>query len=250
MLDKRHDWFTKSQVASDLTMLLEPYVDDFFRANIWHLKGRDRDLVIDTGMGLANLTARLDLTPGKPVLAIATHAHVDHVGSLHEFAERAGPKVEAHAFECMEDRYTYADLYRQREEPVSEAPEPGWSVERYRPRPAPLTWQLSEGDIVETGDRQFRVLHLPGHSPGSIGLLDEKNGVFFSGDAIYDDILLDDLPDSDPVSYQATMARIMELPVHIVHPGHCGSFGADRMRKIARDYLLAKEQDPLIAARL
>lgn len=243
-MNYRRDWFTKVQVASDLTMLLEPYVDDFFRANIWHLKGRDRDLIVDTGMGLANLRSNLDLTPGKPILAIATHAHADHVGSLHEFTERAGPKIETPAFETMDDRYTYADLYRAREQPVSEAPELGWAIENYRPRLAPLTWELSEGDIVDTGDRQLRVLHLPGHSPGSIGLFDERNGILFSGDAIYDDILLDDLPDSDPVAYQATMARIMELPVRIVHPGHCDSFGANRMREIARDYLIAKGQDP------
>ena len=42
-------------------------------------------------------------------------------------------------------------------------------------------------DIIDLGDRRFRVVHLPGHSPDSIGLLDEHDGLFFSGDAIYDD---------------------------------------------------------------
>ena len=72
---------------------------------------------------------------------------------------------------------------------------------------------LGEGDIVDLGDRRFRVLQLPGHSPDSIGLLDERDGLFFSGDAIYDDTLIDDLPDSDRAAYRATMARIVDLPV-------------------------------------
>ena len=94
--------------------------------------------------------------------------------------------------------------------------------------------QLAEGDIVDLGDRRFRVLHLPGHSPDSIGLLDERDGIFFSGDAIYDDTLIDDLPDSDRAAYRATMARIIELPVRIAHGGHGESFSGERMREIAR----------------
>ena len=103
----------------------------------------------------------------------------------------------------------------------------------YRIEPAPLTRTLlAEGDIVDLGDRQFRVLHLPGHSPDSIGLLDERDGLFFSGDAIYDDTLIDDLPDSDRAAYRATMARIIELPVRTAYGGHGESFSR---RAHARD---------------
>ena len=96
---------------------------------------------------------------------------------------------------------------------------------------------LGEGDVIDLGDRRFRVLHLPGHSPDSIGLLDEKSGVFFSGDAIYDDGLIDDLPDSDREAYRSTMARILELPVRIGYGGHGEPFDGSRMRAIAQDYL-------------
>ena len=51
--------------------------------------------------------------------------------------------------------------------------------------------------MVDIGNRHFEVLHLPGHSPGSIGLWEEASGTLFSGDAVYDGPLLDELPTSN-----------------------------------------------------
>lgn len=235
------DWFSRVRLAPDaatgLDMLTEPYVHPYMRANTYHLRGRDRDLVVDTGMGLADLVAALDLTPGKPVLAVATHIHLDHVGSLHAFAERAGPVHSAGGFATMPDALTYADWFRTMDDPVERAPRPGWRAADYRIEPAPLTLRLGEGDVIDLGDRRFRVLHLPGHSPDSIGLLDEMDGLFFSGDAIYDDQLIDDLADSDREAYRHTMARLAELPIRIALGGHGPSFDQARMREIAREYL-------------
>jgi glyoxylase-like metal-dependent hydrolase (beta-lactamase superfamily II) len=231
------EWFRRRRLTDSLTVYDEPFVDPMFCANIYHLKGRDRDLVVDTGMGLARLSEALDLEPGKPVVAVATHIHVDHVGSLHEFDDRRGPDWSARSFETMDDGKTYADQFRALERPVIEEPFAGWNAASWRLTPARLTARLFEGDVIDLGNRQFRVLHLPGHSPDSIGLLDEADGTFFSGDAIYDDLLFDDLPDSDPAAYRETMGRIMELPVSVVYGGHGDPFDAERMERIARDYI-------------
>jgi glyoxylase-like metal-dependent hydrolase (beta-lactamase superfamily II) len=81
------------------------------------------------------------------------------------------------------------------------------------------------------------VLHLPGHSPGSIGLWEAASGTLFSGDAIYDGPLLDELPESSIVDYCATMERLLTLPVTVVHAGHDPSFGRQRLHELARMYL-------------
>jgi glyoxylase-like metal-dependent hydrolase (beta-lactamase superfamily II) len=234
-------WFSKtspdSTIGANLVAYTEPFLNDYFRANFYHLKGRDLDLVIDAGMGLAPLTRLLDLTPGKPVLAVATHIHADHVGSLFEFAERAGPRPEAEAFATMDDRWTFADEFRGLAEPVTRLPSAGWRAEGYRIQPAPLTRILDEGDKIDTGDRSFTVLNLPGHSFGCIGLYDEQNGLLFSGDAVYDDTLIDDMWCSNRDDYRATMRRLIDLPVRTVHGGHGKSFGDIRLKEIAREYL-------------
>ena len=77
----------------------------------------------------------------------------------------------------------------------------------YTVQPAPPRKLVEEGDVVDLGDRIFTVLHLPGHSPGSIGLWDAANGMLFSGDAIYDGPLYDFLPESNIADYVETMRR-------------------------------------------
>ena len=230
-------WFSRAAVDTATTMLTEPFVHDYMRANIWHLRGRDADLLVDTGMGICPLAPEIDMPPGKQLIVVATHIHLDHVGSLHEFADRAGPAQSAAAFASMPDEATYADEFRTMEKPVSRLPYAGWTAAGYRIEPAPLTRALAQGDMIDLGDRLFKVLHLPGHSPDSIGLFDERDGTFFSGDAIYDDTLLDDLPDSDRQAYRRTMLRLMDLPVRLGHGGHGPSFDGNRMRAIARGYL-------------
>ncbi|MER9073750.1 MBL fold metallo-hydrolase [Mesorhizobium sp. M0904] len=230
-------WFSKTIVDANTMMLTEPFVHDFVRANIWHVRGRDVDLLVDTGMGICPLAPQIDTPAGKPLLVVATHIHLDHVGSLHEFPLRAGPRHSATQFDSMDEAVTYAYMFHDLEGAVSRLPAKGWKAADYRIPPAPLDRTLDEGDRIDLGDRQFRVLHLPGHSPDSIALFDEADGLFFAGDAIYDATLIDDLPDSDRAAYRRTMQRLLDLPIRIGHGGHGPSFDGRRMREIASAYL-------------
>lgn len=237
----RPGWFSKSVVDATTTMLTEPFVTDYCRANMWLVRGSDIDLLVDTGMGICPLSPEIEPQPGKPLLVVATHVHLDHVGSLHEFAWRAGPRIEAPFFETMPDEATYAHMFRNFPGAVSELPFPDWQSADYAIKPAPLHRLLDEGDVIELGGRSFRILHLPGHSPGSIGLFDEFTGTLFSGDAIHGGLLVDDMPDSDRTAYCATMRRLIDLPVGIAHGGHGDSVDGSRMREIAEDYLRRNE---------
>jgi len=232
-------WFARTEMPGGLTHLTEPFVHEYLRANIWHLRGRDADLLVDTGMGLCPL-APLIPVGGKPLIVVATHIHLDHVGGLHEFAVRFGPHRSAGAFASMALDSTYESALRDLTVPVTRLPEPGWLASNYRLTPAPLTRTLQEGDLVDLGDRRFRVVELPGHSPDSIGLFDEREGLFFAGDAIYDDELIDNLPDSDIAAYLQTMERLRHLPVRIAHGGHGPSFDRARLIEIANGYLTSR----------
>ena len=211
----------------------------FFRANLFHVIGKDADLVIDFGMGLAPLRPFLNIDIGKPVIALATHVHADHIGSFHEFEHRVGHAAEADGFAGMDDAVTLAHLFRELPQGVDQKPEPSFKQDNYAIPAAPLTRVLVEKDTIDIGGSSYKVLHLPGHSPGSIGLLDETSGVLFSGDAIYDGTLVDDLPGCDKSAYRTTMHRIGALDVSVAHGGHGAPMSRDRMRMIANAYLEA-----------
>ncbi|MEO1061848.1 MAG: MBL fold metallo-hydrolase [Actinomycetota bacterium] len=90
-------WFATERVGDDITRIDEPHVHPLLRCNVWHVAGRDRDLVVDTALGLASLRSVVEEVTDRPLLAVATHAHSDHVGGMHEFDERAIHPAEAEA---------------------------------------------------------------------------------------------------------------------------------------------------------
>ena len=190
---------------------------------------------------------------GHDVLAVATHVHGDHVGGMHEFDRRAIHPAEADELARPGSRVARHDQVRRRgsrplrragydvPDVLIDAVPPGGMDQLTFARPAaPATMLLRDGDIVDLGDRAFEVLHLPGHSPGSIGLWEQATGVLFSGDAIYDGPLLDELDGCDIAAYVDTMRRLRELPVTVVHGGHEPSFGRDRLVELCDAYLQAR----------
>jgi glyoxylase-like metal-dependent hydrolase (beta-lactamase superfamily II) len=207
-------WFVRDRVDDTVTLVSEPHVHRLLRCNVWHVRGRDRDLVVDTALGLAPHRADAAALEG------AAETTLDATG----FGEAVLGPYRAAGYDIPELLVDAVPPGRTAGAAVTVAP-------------APATRVLDDGDVVDLGDRAFEVLHLPGHSPGSIGLWDAASGVLFSGDAVYDGPLLDELDGSDPAAYVATMARLRELPVTVVHGGHEASFGRERLVEICDAYL-------------
>jgi glyoxylase-like metal-dependent hydrolase (beta-lactamase superfamily II) len=228
-------WFHTRTLEPGVFVTLEPAVASMFRATMITVLGRDCDLQFDFGCGVVALRPDLPLT-GKPVIAVASHAHVDHIGGFNEFSDRRGHAAEAAGFAGLPGGETFADEFRTWPE-VTDPPPPGRSIADWTLTPAPLSQTLSEGDRIDLGDRCFTVLHLPGHSPGGIGLLDEVDGLFLSGDAIYDDDILDDLPGASIPDYVATMERLRRVDCRLVIGGHGPEMTRSRMAGIAEAYL-------------
>ena len=231
-------WYESRAVGDGITWIFEPHIDEYYRCNIWHLRGRDRDVLIDSGMGVVSLRQRIPLLSGRPLLAVASHTHYDHIGNHHEFTQRAVHPDEADVLAHPTRANTVAGKYIFDDSIFTQLPPGDWQALRYEVRPAAPTQLLPEGSVVETGDRSFEVFHLPGHSPGSIALYERASEILFSGDVVYDGPLAyDESNAAEMRQYVTSMKRLLDLPVRVVHGGHYPSFGQERMRSVIRGFL-------------
>jgi glyoxylase-like metal-dependent hydrolase (beta-lactamase superfamily II) len=245
------DWFTVEEISPLLSLVSEPHVKPLLAANTWVIHGRDRDLVIDSGLGVASLRSGVPQLFERTPALVVTHGHLDHLGGAHEFEdvwahpaeriERSGrgsllPQELCEVLGAPDGSFGYDVL-------LDAVPDAGFDPRTYDLRPVTPSRALGEGDVVDLGDLRFRVLHLPGHTPGSIGLYEPDVKMLVSGDVVYDDDdgMIDFLDESSPRDYRATMRRLLELDVETVVPGHGDRFGQERLVQIAEDYLGGSE---------
>lgn len=137
---------------------------------MYAVEGRDRVLLVDTGMGTGDLKTALEaLAPGKPVIAVNTHGHADHCGGNSQF-----PEIYLHPG-------SYADADRAEEEKKTLPAEnelEGITKFEWKKHP------VYEGDIIDLGGKTIEVIETPGHTPGCISLLDREDRILFGGDLV------------------------------------------------------------------
>jgi glyoxylase-like metal-dependent hydrolase (beta-lactamase superfamily II) len=224
-------WYDVQRVDDLVTRIEEPHVDGLLRANTW-LVG---EVLIDAGLGVAPL--RPLLPPVSEV--VLTHAHLDHMGAAHEF-----DRVSAHPLEPVEQagRGSLQGPVLARilglpdtlpELLIERLPHEDYDPYAYQLQPVRPSRSLGDGDLVGP----LRVIHLPGHTPGSIALYDQERRTLFSGDVIYDGALLDELPESNKRHYRRSLRQLLDLDIETVHPGHGDSFSGDRLGELIDKYL-------------
>lgn len=233
-------WFELHRFSNDITLVREPHVLQGAYANMWHVRGRDSDLLLDSGMGVLSLREHVVELTERPVICVASHTHYDHIGGHHEFEERVCHRKEADILESADPMKTV--LGRRAQTPFDAIPYEGFDITKYAIRGARPTRLVEDGDDIDLGNRHFEVMHLPGHSPGSIVLWEGVTRTLISGDVVYDGELLDDLYHSEVDDYIESFEKIRNLEVDIVHPGHFDSFGRPRFREIVDDYLGGKRK--------
>lgn len=232
-------WYEVRACPDRVTLLYEQHVDPGLRCNIWHVQGRNLDLLIDSGLGVVPLRNEVTKLSSRPVLAVASHTHFDHIGNHFEFDHRCCHPAEAGILSQPDDGNTVWREYRSmmgNEQPLSALPYAGFDFSDYRVQPAPPTQLINEGDELDLGDRLFKVFHMPGHSPGSVCLYEAATRTLFTGDVLYDGELLDALYHSDREQYRETLARLKEIPAEVFHCGHYASFGRAKALQLMDDY--------------
>ena len=234
-------WWHTHDSGNGVTLLTEAHITPMLESNVWHVRGRDADLVVDTANGIGALRPAIDeLAQGRAVIAVATHGHFDHVGGLAELDDRRCHEADAAEVrdpfavriergsqpEGVEEMFAYYG-FAVPDRTISAMPHAGFDAAAWVAPGAEPTSYVSDGDVIELGDRRVEVLHVPGHTPGSIALWEAETGLLFSGDTAYVDARLQ-FHDLDAA--EASLTRLRELPVRRVHAGHDRSFDGAELK--------------------
>ncbi len=209
----------------------------YCRGAIWVVDGLDRRLVLDAGWGLVPLDRCLPELFDRPIVAVASHTHFDHIGGLHRFADRMVHPLEAPILADPSPTAVQSLPFLLEHDTLAFDPVAGgFDASAWRLPTMPATSTVAEGDRIDLGRRVLRVLHTPGHSPGHICLFEEATGFLFAADAIYDGAMFDTLPGASISDLLSTHARLAALPATRVFPGHFEVFDRARLMTLVERY--------------
>lgn len=162
--------------------------DDFVRCFL--LTGKNRALLIDTGVNMPNAREIAESITDLPVELLNTHSDGDHVSGNDSFDKAYLGAMERSNYENHNKKAQMIDV--------------------------------KEGDIIDLGERELEIIELPGHTAGSIGIYDKNSGVLFSGDVVSDSTIYMFSPRRNLSDYIESLKKL-ENNAHLykkIYPSH------------------------------
>ena len=188
-----NDWFTIDRAEEDTTIISE--YRHWEKTHCYLLEGSERSLLIDTGLGVCDISEVVRELTDKPVTAVATHVHWDHIGGHRYF-----PDFYAHPAELS---WLTEGFPQPRQEIIDcfahgcTLPK-GFDLSKYEIFQGTPTRRLRDGDVIDLGGRKIQVLHTPGHAPGHMCFWEHERGSLYTGDLVYKKTLAAYFPTTDP----------------------------------------------------
>ncbi len=202
-------------ITSEICQVGGPGQTDQSDAAIYLVHFADSAALIDAGSGRASDRVLLNIEaagvlPEQVQYLLLTHCHYDHTGGAAAFRQRFGWRVAIHSLE--------ATALETGDNKLSAA---SWYGDHLAP--CPVDVRLADGDRILLAEREIQVIHIPGHSPGSLAYLVESEGkrVLFAQDVhgpIHPALL------SNRTDYQASLRKLQALQADILCEGHYGVF--------------------------
>jgi glyoxylase-like metal-dependent hydrolase (beta-lactamase superfamily II) len=212
------NWFEVYKIRSGVFAIYEPH--QFEEVISYLIPGSDRALLFDTGMGISNIKNVVAELTSLPVIVLNSHTHNDHVGDNWRFEN----------IYAMDTDYTRNNARGSKDAAQAElAPgaicgtlPKGFDAKDYSTEPFHISHWVHDGDTIALGGRTLKVIATPGHTPDAIALLDEKNGLLFTGDSFYLGPIYLFVPETDLNAYVASMGKLAALQsrLQLLLPSH------------------------------
>ena len=206
------DWFEVYRIQPDLYAIYEP--GHFQEVISYLITGREKALLVDTGLGMGNIRQVVEQLTSLPVVVMNTHTHFDHIGGNALFDTVYAPD-HPEARRRLSAGATAAELAGEVTEGANARPWPqGFDPAHYAIAPCAFT-PVPEGTVFDLGGWKLRVIDTPGHSPDSIMLAEDNRKLLFTGDTFYPAALYVALASERPVTellqvYRGTMALLAQ----------------------------------------
>jgi len=168
-------WFNVNEIKDGVW-----FISDKTGVNCFLVEGETRSLLIDTGWGLANLSELVGSITSLPVQVVFTHGHPDHVNGAFQFSDLYIKPEDEKLMEMFYTKETREQIINRFKDILSSDFQIDDWINAQITKPSPV----SDGNIFDLGNKKIRVIECPGHTAGSICLLDTVEGILFSGDSL------------------------------------------------------------------
>jgi len=177
--------------------------------------------VIDPGDEADTIISALEGLSLVPKYILLTHGHFDHIAALPELASAFSAIKPQIAIHRLDSEYLGPEAYKAHSLSIKAAMGSTAFIDAFGKNLPPEDILLEEGATIGP----FIVLHLPGHTQGSVAFWDKEAGVLFSGDTLFDgDYGRTDLPGGNEEQMIASLRRLFAMDANInVYPGHGGA---------------------------
>ncbi|MCR5687740.1 MAG: MBL fold metallo-hydrolase [Lachnospiraceae bacterium] len=191
--------------------------DDTYRIEDGHVRfylfiGKEKAALIDTGMNVPDARAVAQSLTELPIILINTHADPDHISGNAAFDE---------FYMSAKEEGNYRDHGGE-----------GSFI------------SVHEGTVIDLGERPLRIIDIPGHTPGSIAIIDENNRILISGDSVQDGDIFMFGTRRNLDGYIESLRHLQDFSgmFDVIYPMH-GTFPQkpDQIGKLLEGALLIKE---------
>jgi glyoxylase-like metal-dependent hydrolase (beta-lactamase superfamily II) len=209
-VETNQKWFEVYKLTEDTFAIYESF--QFEEAISYLAIGTKKAVVIDTGTGLGDLKALVGELTDLPVSVINTHTHWDHVGANSQFGEIfcynhpecIGKLTIGVSNKRLRPSITGDSIWKPLPKHIDTNT---WEIPPVHP-----TFVFEDGHVFDLGGRTLEVIYTPGHSPGSVCLLDKKNRILFTGDTFFPGPLY---AHPEDVNIEDYIASIQKMEAHL-----------------------------------
>lgn len=212
----KNNWFSVTQVTNQIYAIAE--FSHWEKVVSYLLVDQTKAFLIDTGMGYEPLKDVVRSITTLPITVLLSHSHWDHIGGVPEFKN----------VYIYDDRFETDNLKQGfKSKNIVELTQNEMFLDSYNPKEFVVLGRndfelIRDQQIIQSDSFLIKVIHVPGHTPGSVCFYVKELNAIFTGDSLYPGPIYLQLPESNIFDYMKSIENLAKMinPKTLILPGH------------------------------